>query len=441
MTKRNRIVFSSLLAIILLTLIFYPFKRDGEILDEVDVTDSLEVSEIVYKYGIPVDDYEVDYGIVKPNQSLSTILEKHGLSVREVHRLEEKARGIFDVRKLRSGQAYAVFSSRDSLAEISFFVYEEDPRSYVVFDLRGDYTVSRGRNPVEWRRKEICGEVESSLWVAMQKMGTDPQLAVVLSNIFGWTIDFFGLQKQDEFRVVYEQEVVGEKSLLNFNVLGASFRHGDSTYYAIPFEQDGEVLYYNEHGNSLEGAFLKAPLDFFRISSRFSNSRFHPVLKKYRPHHGVDYAAPAGTPVYAIGSGKVIAKGYQANGGGNYLKVKHNSVYTTVYMHLSRFAKGIKVGSQVKQKEVIGYVGATGLATGPHLDFRVFENGRPINPLTIKSQPKKPVSAENMARFAVVRDSVCRMLENIGSVRDRGRLECVATDSLRLDSFPENEER
>ena len=427
MTKKRQIIFSSVLGLVLLVVIFMPKGRDAEPLDEVEVTDSAEVKEIVYKYGIPVDDYDVDYGIVKPAQSLSVILGKHGLSVREVHRLTETAREVFDVRKIRSGQAYAVFSTKDSIPETAFFVYEEDAKSYIVFDLREDYRVSRGQNPVEWKRKEICGEVESSLWVAMQKQNTDPQLAVVFANIFGWTIDFFGVQKQDEFRVVYEQEYVDGKSLLNFNVLGASFRHNDSTYYAIPFEQDGEMLYYNERGNSLEGAFLKAPLDFFRISSRFSNSRFHPVLKKYRAHHGVDYAAPKGTPVYAIGSGKVIAKGYQANGGGNYLKVKHNSGYSTVYMHLSRFAKGIKVGSSVKQKEVIGYVGATGLATGPHLDFRVYENGRPINPLTIKSQPKKPVSKDNMARFAVVRDSVVRMLDRISCPLPAGQESVVET--------------
>ena len=326
MTKKRQIVFSSVLGMILLVVIFMPKDRHAEPLDEVEVTDSVEVNEIVYKYGIPVDDYDVDYGIVKPAQSLSVILGKHGLSVNEVFRLTEKSRAVFDVRKIKSGQAYAVFSTKDSVPETAFFVYEEDPKSYVVFDLRGDYQVSRGYNPVEWRRKEVCGEVESSLWTAMQKQNADPQLAVVFANIFGWTIDFFGVQKQDKFRVVYEQEYVDGNRLLNFNVLGASFRHGDSTYYAIPFEQDGETLYYNEKGNSLEGAFLKAPLDFFRISSRFSNSRFHPVLKKYRPHHGVDYAAPTGTPVYAIGNGKVIAKGYEANGGGNYLKVRHNSV-------------------------------------------------------------------------------------------------------------------
>ena len=417
MSKKKQIIFSSLLGIVLLVVIFMPKKETTEPLDEIEVTDSLEVKEITYKYGIPIDDYDVDYGIVKRNQSLSTILQKHGLSVGEVHRLVEKSKDVFDVRKIRSDQAYAVFTTRDSIRETCYFVYEIDPKSYVVFDLRGDYRVTMGENPVEWRRNELHGVVESSLWLAMSKYNADPQLAVVLSNIFGWTIDFFGLQKQDEFRVIYEQEYVDGKSLLNFNVLGAAFRHGDSTYYAIPFELNGEKLYYDRAGKSLEGAFLKAPLDFFRISSRFSNSRFHPVLKRYRAHHGVDYAAPTGTPVYAIGKGRVIAKGYQAKGGGNYVKIRHNSIYTTTYMHLSRFEKGIKVGVDVAQKQVIGYVGATGLATGPHLDFRVYENGKPINPLTIKSQPQKTLKDGDLNRYEVVRDSVIRMLTLIPDVR------------------------
>ena len=375
------------------------------------VADSGEVETITYRYGIPEDDYNVKYGIVKPRQNLSHILTDHGLSLRDVHNLNEKSKGVFDVRKIRSGQAYAVFFAKDdSLGIPRYFVYEEDPKSYIVFDLRGDYRVTRGQNPVEWRQREVKGQVESSLWVAMQNCNTSPQLAVVLSHIFGWSIDFFGLQKQDEFRVIYEQEYVDDKPLQNFHVLAASFRASDSTFYAIPFVQDNEELYYNEHGNSLEGAFLKAPLDFYRISSRFSNSRYHPVLKRYRAHHGVDYAAPTGTPVYAIGSGKVIAKAYQAGGGGNYVKIKHNSVYVSTYMHLSRFAKGLKVGDRVQQKQVIGYVGSTGLSTGPHLDFRVHENGRPINPLTIKSQPKKPISDINRAAFTHVCDSLVRRL-------------------------------
>lgn len=413
MTKKRQIVFSSLLGIVLLVVVFMPKEWNGESLDEVDITDSTEIKEITYKYGIPVNDYEIDFGVVKPNQSLSTILETHGLTTGQIHELGVKSKGIFDVRKIKSGQAYAVFSGKDSLGSVDFFVYEDNPKAYVVFDLRGDYRVYIGQNPVEWHRKEIKGQVQSSLWNAMKSYDADPLLAVELSKIFGWTIDFFGLQKEDEFRVIYEQEYVDGQSLTNFSIIGAVFRHADSSYYAIPFLQNGEVLFFNEHGKSLEGAFLKAPLDFFRISSRFTNSRYHPVLKRYRAHHGVDYAAPVGTPVYAIGSGTVMAKGFQANGGGNFIKIKHNGTYVTSYMHLSRFEKGIKVGKTVAQKEIIGYVGSTGLSTGPHLDFRVFENGRPINPLTIKSQPKDPVSRENMERFQVIRDTVVTELMNL----------------------------
>lgn len=412
--KKTRITIGIGLGILFLAVIalsVYQWQQKKlEALDEVEVTDSTEVEEIVYKYGIPTDRYNVKYGIVKPGQTLSVILSEHGLSKKEIHELSQNAEGTFDVRKIKDEQAYAVFTTQDSVATPRYFVYEEDPKSYIVFDLKESHNVSRGKNPVEWRQKEVKGQVESSLWVAMQNNNTSPQLAIVLSHIFGWSIDFFGLQKQDEFRVIYEQEYVDGKGLQNFHVLAASFRASDSTYYAIPFVQDGEELYYNEKGNSLEGAFLKAPLDYYRISSRFTNSRYHPVLKRYRAHHGVDYAAPTGTPVYAIGSGKVIAKGYQAGGGGNYVKIRHNSVYTTTYMHLSRFAKGLKVGSTVKQKEVIGYVGSTGLSTGPHLDFRVYENGKPINPLLIKSQPKKPISSANMQQYTAVRDSLIQRL-------------------------------
>lgn len=415
--KKIRILIALVIVVAALFFTLYPKFRKSGSLDEVGVTDSAGMKEIVLKYGIPVDEYEVNYGIVQPNKNLSYILSSHGVSLRAIHELGEKAKDVFDVRKIKSGQAYAVFSLPDTTHAVQYFVYEESPRTYVVFDLLGDKGVYRGENPVEWRRKEVMGKVESSLWLAMQKQEVSPMLAVVLSNIYGWSIDFFSLNKDDEFRVIYEQEYVEGKELDNFNILGASFRYSDSLYYAIPFEQNGEKLYYGATGESLEGVFLKAPLDFYRITSRFTNSRFHPVLRRYRAHHGVDYAAPTGTPVYAIGNGKVIAKGYQAKGGGNYIKIRHNSVYVSTYMHLSRFAKGIKVGSKVKQKEVIGYVGSTGLSTGPHLDFRVSENGKPINPLLIKSQPKKSVSKENMPQFTAVRDSLIKVLSQMDTLQ------------------------
>ena len=376
--------------------------------------DSVKVEvKKVYKYDIPSENYDVDYQEVKSGENLSGILSHYGLTSQQIHDLNETAKGVFDVRKMRCRQPYAIYISKDSTATPSYMVYEENAVDYVVFDLRPQGKVWTGKKPVEWRKQQTQGMVESSLWVAMEKSGAAPQLALQLANVFGWTIDFFGLQKEDEFKVLYEQEYVEDTGLDNFRILAASFKASDSLFYAIPFVQKGEEMFYNLEGKSLEGAFLKAPLDFYRITSKFSNARFHPVLKRYRAHHGVDYAAPVGTPVYAVGSGKVVAMAYQANGAGRYIKIKHNGTYLTSYMHLSRFAKGLKVGDMVKQKEVIGYVGSTGLSTGPHLDFRIFENGRPINPLTVKSQPKQPVSPENMPRFTEVRDSLVNVLKTL----------------------------
>lgn len=393
--------------------------------------DTVQSQTPVLKYGLPIEQYNVKYDTLRPRQTLAEVLFSFGFTAQQIHTLVQCPDSIFDARRLRPGQACALLCAKDSAATPRYFVYEESVKEYVVFDLLDNYTAVRGKNPAEWRNAEVAGVVNSSLWVAMQESNASPQLAVLLSHIFGWSIDFFGIQKGDEFRLIYSQEYVEENPLNNFRIEAASFRASDSTVYAIPFVQDGEELFYNADGNSLEGAFLKAPLDYYRISSRFSNSRFHPVLKRYRAHHGVDYAAPKGTPVYAVGSGKVIAKAYQAGGGGNYVKIRHNSTYVTTYMHLSRFAKGLKVGDAVKQKQVIGYVGSTGISTGPHLDFRVHENGKPINPLTIKSQPKKPISEANKPAFNAVCDSLVGRLKGI-------RIATLPADSLVADTVLHN---
>ena len=388
-------------------------------------TDSSKVEPVITKYGLPIDNYNTCYDTVKLRQTIAEILFGFGFTAQQIHRLTQCPDSIFDVRKIRPGQACLLVTEKDSAATPCYFIYEESPKTYITFDLKNNYHATRNNKPVEWRESEVAGTVNSSLWVSMQENGTSPLLAVEMSHIFGWSVDFFGIQKGDEYRLIYEQEYVEETPLNNYRIVAASFRASDSTIYAIPYTQENEELFYNIDGNSLEGAFLKAPLDYYRISSRFSNSRFHPVLRRYRAHHGVDYAAPAGTPVYAIGSGKVIAKAFQAGGGGNYVKIKHNGTYTTTYMHLSRFAKGLKVGDFVKQKQVIGYVGSTGISTGPHLDFRVHENGKPINPLTIKSQPKKPISDSCRAEFNILCDSLVKRLNGI----ENATIE--ATDSIR----------
>ena len=401
---------------IVLTITFSKRSRISASEAEV-VADTILVKDTIYKYGLPIEEFVIKNDTVQPRQTLAEILMGYGLSVQKVYSLTQCPDTVFDVRKVRAGQPCALLCEKDSIATPRYFVYEMNIKDYAVFDLTTD-RVTRGSHPSEWRTQAVGGTVESSLWNAMADNEASPQLAVMLSHIFGWTIDFFGIQKGDSFRLLYEQEYVEERPTNNFSIRAASFCASDSMYYAIPFVQEGEELYYNSNGHSLEGAFLKAPLDYYRISSRFTGSRYHPVLKRYRAHHGVDYAAPTGTPVYAIGSGKVIDKGYQANGGGNYVKIRHNSTYTTTYMHLSRFAKGLKVGDMVAQKEVIGYVGSTGLSTGPHLDFRVYENGKPINPLTIKSQPKKPISDENRVAFQHVADSLIKKLSAVPTTKE-----------------------
>ena len=380
---------------------------------EDNITTEQEEKVVVMKYNLPIDDFAVSYDTIKPKQTIADLLYGFGFNANQVYKLTQCPDSIFNVRKIRPGQVCALLCDKDSAATPRYFIYEESAKSYITFDIGNDYKAMRKYKPVEWRESEVAGTVKSSLWFAMEENNASPLLAVEMSNIFGWSIDFFGIQQGDEFRVIYAQEFVENSPLNNYRILAASFKASSNLVYAIPFTQAGEELFYNSDGNSLEGAFLKAPLDYYRISSKFSNSRMHPVLKRRRAHHGVDYAAPKGTPVYAIGSGKVIKKAYQANGAGYYLKIRHNATYTTSYMHLSGYAKGLKEGDYVKQKQVIGYVGSTGISTGPHLDFRVYENGKPINPLTIKSQPKMPISNENKEAFAVVRDSLVKRLESI----------------------------
>lgn len=238
-------------------------------------------------------------------------------------------------------------------------------------------------------------------------------MAINIADVFAWQIDFYDVKEGDSFRVLYDIAYIDDTTALNISgIQGAIFTHQGKDFVAIPFTQDSVSEYFDQDGNSLRKAFLKAPLDIFRITSRFTNARFHPILKRYRAHHGVDYAAPVGTPVKSIGAGTIIAKGYQ-NGGGNFLKVKHNSVYTTTYMHLSKFAKGIQVGSHVQQGEVIAYVGSTGLSTGPHLDFRVHKNGQPINPLNMEAPPSLPVKAELRDSFAIVKQQVLAELDSM----------------------------
>lgn len=368
----------------------------------------------IMKFGIPADSFLLITGIVENNQYLGQILSRNGVGMADIDRIAKKARAVFDERKIKSGNNFTFFLSPDSLKQPRYFVYENSPTEYFVYQLFDTLHVYRGEKPVETRLRSANGEVNSSLWNAMKDNNLDPLLAIELSDIYAWTIDFFAIQKGDRFRVIYEEQFVDSVSIGMGKIYAVQFDHGGAENYAILFDQDKRLDYFDDQGVSLRKAFLKAPLKFSRISSHFSNSRFHPVLRIRRPHHGIDYAAPKGTPVMSIGDGTVITKSYQAGGGGNFVKIKHNSVYTTTYMHLAGFGPGISDGARVKQGQIIGFVGATGLATGPHLDFRVHKNGTPIDPLKVEAPPVEPVKPENMLRYTQLKDSLINELKNMG---------------------------
>jgi murein DD-endopeptidase MepM/ murein hydrolase activator NlpD len=379
---------------------------------EMDTIASIPTPPIL-KYGIPVDSFIVEEGQIRPNQHLSHILSSYGVSLGTIDQIARRSKEIFDVRKIRGGNNFSIFQTADSLNETRYFVYENSAVDYYVFELFDSLRVYKGEKEVETRLKTAHGEIKSSLWNAMTGNGLDPMLALRLSDIFAWSIDFFAIQRGDRFRVIYDELYVDSVSIGLGEIYAVQFDHFGKENYAFRFYQDERFDYFDHEGNSLRRAFLKAPLDFYRISSGFSHSRMHPVLRIRRPHHGVDYAAPTGTPVMSIGDGTVITRAYQANGGGNYLRIKHNSVYTTVYMHLSGFAKGVVQGARVRQGQVIGYVGATGLATGPHLDFRVFKNGTPVDPLRVEAPPVEPVDKDKMPDYLILKDSLMRELHHI----------------------------
>ena len=353
--------------------------------------------------GFPRDQYECVEGKIASGSYFGKLMNSDlGVPMARVNRLAA-ADSVFDVRKMRAGNAYRAYYTRDSLRRLDYVVYDENRVSSIVFRVDTLPMVWRYNRPVEIRRMAADATIESSLWNDMQKAGASPLVILSLSDIYAWTVDFFGIQPGDRFRVLYDERVCEGEVIAIDTVRYAEYIRGESVMPAIMFNQkDTGNVYWNEKGESLRRAFLKAPLEFKRISSTFTMHRKHPVHGDVRPHTGVDYAAPTGTPVHAVGDGTVISVGW-GGGGGNTVKIRHNSVYTTAYLHLSKYGPGIKAGVRVTQGQVIGYVGMTGTATGPHLDYRVWKNGTPINPLTMEAPPAVPIREENKAALDSVR--------------------------------------
>jgi len=395
------------IAIILLSGIQVHDREDHSL---ADIT--VEQMVLNYKYGILLDSFQVRYDTVKNNEFLSDIFSRNGIGYDKVVLLDKVGKEVFDVRRFRQGKPYAIIRNNDTIGRVRYFVYEESAVEYVVFDLKDTLKVTRGMNQVTIRLRGASGIIESSLWNAMTGSSCDPNLANRLSEIYAWVIDFFGVQKGDRFKVIFEEKYVKNIYLGLGRIYAALLTHYGKDYYAFYFEQDSVGDYFDENGGSMRRTFLKAPLKYSRISSGYSLNRYHPILKIYRPHRGIDYAAPYGTPVYAVGDGIVTERNYNSEGGRT-VKIKHNGTFSTRYLHLASYGKGIAVGAHVKQGDVVGYVGQSGLATGPHLDFRFYKNGQAVNPLKIESPPAKPVNPEYIGKFNVVRESMMEQLKKL----------------------------
>lgn len=378
---------------------FFPTEDEVFVADaELEEVEAVEIVEPELAYGFNLDDFIVYENKIKQNQVLSDILLKHHIPWGEIDQLVKAAKPVFDVRYIKSNKKYMVLAANDSTEKAQFFIYEQNPVDYVVFDLRDSIQVYKEQRPVELVEKSVSGTINSSLYQTLVDNGASPALVMELATIYAWTIDFYRIQKGDNFNVIYEEKMVDGQSVGINKIVAANFNHWNNDYYAFRFEQDGFKDFYDEKAKSLRKTFLKAPLKYSRISSRYTKKRFHPVQKRWKAHLGTDYAAPKGTPILAVGNG-VITEAKFKKYNGNYVKIKHNGTYTTQYLHMSKIAKGMKAGARVQQGQVIGYVGSTGLATGPHVCFRFWKNGEQVDHLKQKFPPSEPVKAEYMEQY------------------------------------------
>lgn len=392
---------------------------DEDVLPDTECADTVSVG---CQMGFCADSLSVVEGTVKNGQFFSSLLGSIGMSAQEAYNLTEACGSVFDVKTLRVGQAYRAYYDDSSL---HYLVYDRDKASSVVFSCRPPYEAWVCEKPVTVESRYADVTINSSLWVDMRAADVSPLLIVSLSDIYAWTVDFFALQKGDRFRVLYEEKVCDGEVIAVDTVRYAVFSHAGEDFPMVMYNQgDGGNIWWNEKGESMRKAFLKAPLNYSRISSGFSYARRHPVTRRVQPHTGVDYAAPKGTPVMTIGDGVVTSVKYEG-AGGNTVRIRHNSVYSTAYLHLSKYAKGLKAGQRVRQGEVIGYVGSTGRSTGPHLDFRVWKNGTPINPLKMESPPAEPIAESSKDAFNAVHKEYKARIDTI-------QARSVASELFRL---------
>ncbi|WP_340199580.1 M23 family metallopeptidase [Ascidiimonas sp. W6] len=363
----------------------------------------VEVEEPI-EFGFNLNEYDVQKDTVKSGDSFGEILLGHSVGYPKIAEITDLVKDTFDVRKIRAGKTYTLLKSKDTAGQAQVFIYKHDNINYTIVDFRDSIIQAYNhKKPVTYIEREASGTITTTLSEAILEQGIDYNVINDLSSIYAWTVDFFKLQKGDKFKVIYKERFIEDTIYAGAeNIEAAYFEHNGRPFYAFLFETDsvkGTVDYYDDEANTLRRAFLKAPLKFSRISSRFSPRRFHPVQKRWKAHKGTDYAAPRGTPIMATANGYITKSGY-TGGNGNYVKIRHNSTYETQYLHMTK--RAVRAGQFVKQGDIIGYVGSTGLATGPHVCYRFWKNGRQVDPYRQDlpaAEPIKPELKETYLKF------------------------------------------
>lgn len=380
----------------------------------------LNIKEPTILYGMFVDDYVLVEDKIKRNQLLGDILLDYNVPANLIHQLSKISRSVFDVRKIVPDKKYTVICNADSLKTARALVYEPNPVEYVVIRFGDSLSVDLQKREVSTTERSVAGIINTNLSQTIEELGISHELTNKFVDIFAWQVDFQRLQKGDKFKIIYEENQV-EGVTVGINKISAVyFEHFGNPYYAFPYDQGEGLDYFDEEGNSLRKALLKYPIEFTRISSRYSARRFHPVRKVYRAHLGTDFAAPTGTPIRSVGDGVVLEAQYKSNNG-NYVKIRHNGTYTTQYLHMSNIAQGVRAGTRVRQGQTIGYVGSTGLATGPHLCYRFWKNGVQVDALKVELPPSQPVEEQYREAFEIVKQELT------------GRLNAISFPEVRED--------
>lgn len=415
---RSKLIIISLLSVLITVNCGKSEKKNKENSNAIDASiENVELKEaeeqpLVDAYGYLEDEYDVIEGKVKKNESFYIILRAHDISPQMIHELDNASKDVFRMNRIQQNQKYYLYKNAET-DELVRMIYHKNALEYVVFDWEDDIEITDGSKELYKEVAAAKGTVKSSLYNALVAQNVNILIANKLSEIFGWQVDFFRIHKGDKFKVIYEKQFIEGKPYGIGEVIAAEFTHQNETYTAFLYDNGEKEGYFDKNGKSVQKALLKAPFTYsHRISSGFSHNRFHPVLGENRPHYGVDYAAPLGTPVLAVGDGEVLEAQYRG-ANGNIVKIRHNSTYTTAYLHLNGFAKGVRKGARVKQGQTIGYVGKTGRVTGVHLDYRVYKNGTPVNPLTLVLPPAEGISDEDMNEYQNFIRDLKKQLENI----------------------------